>query len=98
MNWTGLAAPGTQIVSFQIFYQYERRRWTLWKTFPGSQYSAVFPFKDMGLGDGYYGFEAMATNNLGQTQPRTQTPQAGILVDLADRYFTVGYLPMAPSQ
>ena len=98
VNWSGLAAPGTEIVSFQIFYQYEDAGWTAWKTFPGTQYSEVFLYKDMGLGDGYYGFEAIATNNLGQTQPRTQQPQAGILVDLADRYFTVGYLPMIPAE
>jgi len=96
--WTGVAVPGTSIVSFQLFYQYESEPWTAWRTFSGSVFSAEFDYKAMELGDGFYGFEAIATNNLGQSQPRTEQPQAAIIVDLADRYNPVGYFPLIPSQ
>ncbi len=98
VNWTGVAAPGTQIVSFQIFYQVDNGPWFLWRTFAGAQNSAVFDFKAMELGDGYYGFESVATNNLGQSQPRDNTAQAAVIVDLADKYQPAGYLPIVTIQ
>ena len=94
VSWSGVAAPGTEIASFKIFFQRDDGPWTLWSTFPGTVYSDTFDYKAMEMGDGFYGFEAIATNNLGRSQPQTYKPQAGILVDLADRYHPIGYLPI----
>lgn len=93
VNWTGYAAAGTEIVSFQILYQYNSGPWTAWQTFNGNELSAVFPYQQLGLGDGPYGFQAIATNNLGQSQPQSEEAQAWIYVDLADLFNPVGYLP-----
>jgi hypothetical protein len=48
----------------------------------------------MGLGDGIYYFESVATNSLDQVEPRTETREAQILVDLAGNYKPQGYLSL----
>jgi hypothetical protein len=93
VNWNVTEVPGTQVTSVEIFYQFNGGSWTAWQTFPGSQFSARFDYASLGLGDGVFGFEAIATNNLGQTQPRTQTAQAAVAIDLNDEIQPAQFLP-----
>jgi hypothetical protein len=94
VNWSASASPGTQITSFEIFYQFNGGNWSSWQSFSGAQFSAEFDYEAMGLGDGVYGFEAIATNNLGQTQPRTGVAQDAVAVDLAGNIQPVQYMPI----
>ena len=94
VNWSGYAASGTEIVSFRIMYQYQYGPWVDWQTFSGTQLSAVFPWEDLGLGDGSYGFQAIATNNLGQSQPQSEEAQAWMYVDMADVMNPSNWLPI----
>lgn len=88
-SWTGTTSAGV-ITQFEIYYRFTDSNgvtgpWQLWSTFPGTQTSAPFTFTALGLGDGIYDFEATATNSLGETTPRTGTPEASMIVDLANR-------------
>jgi hypothetical protein len=84
VKWTGFNAPGTTITAYDIWYRYEEGSWTLWQTFPGNETSAQFDYVTMELGDGPYDFEAVATNNLGEKEPRNGQSEATIIVDMAD--------------
>jgi hypothetical protein len=84
VRWTGVTPPGTTIAAFEIFYRFNGGAWQIWQTFPGAQTSEVFPFAALGLGDGVYEFESVASNSAGQREPRSQQPEASIAVDLAD--------------
>ncbi len=96
--WTGFFAPGTSIVSYSIFFNYERRGWQLWITVPGNQTSATFDWRNLGMGDGLYEFEATATNNLGATEPRNFTSEAAVIVDMADAFQPQQYMPIIFTQ
>ena len=52
-----------------------------------------FDYVDMGLGDGLYEFEAVATNNLGEKEPRNGQSEASIIVDIADIVHAENFLP-----
>jgi hypothetical protein len=93
VRWTGFFAPGTSIVRYDIYYQFNSGPWRLWQNFPGNQTSATFPYKALGLGDGFYGFQAVATNNLGVTEQLSQDAEATMIVDLADQFNPAAYLP-----
>lgn len=98
VNWTGAAAPGAPITSYIIFYQFNRGTWQQWQIFPGNQTSAQFPFPTLGLGDGAYGFEAIAVANNGQRESQTFTAEATILVDLADTIQPSAFMPAIHEQ
>jgi hypothetical protein len=94
VNWEGFSAPGTNITKYEIWFQYANGAWQKWDEFPGTQTSATFEYLSMGLGDGIYYFESVATNSLDQVEPRTETREAQILVDLAGNYKPQGYLSL----
>lgn len=94
LTWAVNVAPGTELTSVEIYYQYNGGTWTSWKTFAGSRFNADFDYPSLGLGDGSYGFQAIGTNNLGQTQPLETIPQQAAVVDLADAINPVAFLPV----
>jgi chitodextrinase len=97
LNWHGLTALGT-ITKYDIWFQYDNGSWQLWNSFPGTVVSATFEYLAMGLGDGLYNFESVATNSLDQVELRTETAEAQVLVDLADQFKPNMYLPIIVKQ
>jgi hypothetical protein len=94
VNWGGFFAPGTSISSYEIWYNYNNTGWQLWNTFPGSQTFATFDYVGLGHGDGPYQFEAVATNNLNQKEPRNSRAEATLIVDIADQIQPSIYMPI----
>jgi hypothetical protein len=96
VKWEGLWAPGTSITQYDIWFQYNNGAWQLWHSFTGTPppTSATFDYLDMGLGDGIYYFESVATNNLGQVEPQTGIKEAQVLVDLAGVFKPGMYFPI----
>jgi hypothetical protein len=90
VRWQGFTAPGTTITRYDIYYQYGGT-WTLWDNFSGSETSATFEYQN---GDGRYGFEAVATNSIGQTETRNFQAEASIIVDMADVFHVAAILPI----
>jgi hypothetical protein len=96
LNWTGSTPPGTQIVSYQIYSRVfnlqgqQLQPWQLWQTYDGGFTTGTY---SVTLGSGIYQFEATATNNLGQTTPVTQQPEAVMIVDLDSTISTQAILP-----
>jgi hypothetical protein len=86
VTWKGFFAPGTQIVNYEIWVRFRGGAWTQWTA--TSQTSAVYTIPS-GNGDGAYEFEAVATNNLGQKEPRTGKPEAFMYVDLEAPFMEV---------
>jgi hypothetical protein len=88
LSWRGVAAPGTTIQQFKVYYTYNLAPRTLWQSFNGSVTSANFPWEQLGLGDGGYNFDVTAVNNLGQetslTSPLAALGRQGVVVDMAD--------------
>ena len=85
VNWTGTAAVGVPITGYQIYFQFNGEAWQQWGDFPGSQTSGQFPLQQLRLGDGFYGFEAIAINSAGQREPQRFVAEASIIVDLANQ-------------
>ena len=98
VHWTGYAVDGAAITEYQIFYNYNNQGWTEWSVFPGGQTTADFPFLAKSLGDGLYQFEATATDSAGRTKPRADTPEATLIVDLADLIQPIQFLPILSSR
>jgi hypothetical protein len=96
VNWTSTA--GAPIASYEIFYQFNGGNWQHWQTFPAGQTGAQFAFPALGLGDGAYGFEAVAINPFGQREPRNFAAEAIMLVDLADVIQPSAYMPVISDQ
>jgi hypothetical protein len=94
VKWEGFAAPGTSITNFAIWFQYNNGAWEKWDDFPGNQTSATFEYLSMGLGDGIYYWESVATNSLNQVEPQTGKIEAQILVDLAGNFMPQAYMPL----
>jgi hypothetical protein len=93
VNWRGDSAA-VPIASYAIFFRFNNGPWQLWQNFPASQTSARFEYKSLGFGDGSYGFESIAVNTLGQRESQTFTPEATMLVDLADKVHPSAFLPI----
>ena len=96
LSWIGNAVPGTTIVEYQVRYQFNTGPWIIWQTFNGQTTSAQFVFQQANpnAGDGFYGFAVTARNNLNQQQPFNNSPQASVIVDLADRIQPAAYMPL----
>lgn len=97
VNWTVNSGP-TTLQETRIYYRYNHGEWKLWKIFDAAQRSAVFPWHQLGLGDGWYEFEASAINTIGQTEPRTGESEALMWVDMADVVHPRSYLPALRSR
>jgi hypothetical protein len=97
VRWEGITAPGSTITQYQIFYNYNGQGRVLWQTFPGTTTTAVFPFASLGLGDGAYEFDGLATNSFGQTTGVTGLSVEGIIVDLANVIQPRQFLPAMPN-
>ncbi len=93
VSWSSFFAPGTSIANFEIFYQFNNRPWQLWRTFPGTASSGVFNFSILGLGDGVYSFEAVATNNLTARESQASLAEQSIIVDLDDTFNPSVWIP-----
>ena len=92
VTWTGFFAPGTTIVNYEIWYRFGGGAWQRWLS--TTKTSEVFNIPS-GNGDGAYEFEAIATNNVGQVEPRTGTPEAFMYVDLEPPFMEPrGYFPL----
>ena len=91
VRWQGFTAPGSSITSYQIFYQYNGGGWSPMGTYTGAELSATFIYPN---GDGRYGFEAVATNSLGQTETRNFVAEEVMIVDLADAIVPEAILPL----
>jgi hypothetical protein len=98
VRWEGETAAGW-ITNYRIYFWYNNPQdWTLWGDFPGTETSRVFEYMDLGLGDGRYGFEVVATNNLGQPETRNFVAEQVMIVDLADAIVPVSILPLLADQ
>ena len=60
--------------------------------------TAQFPLQQLGLGDGLYGFEAIAINSAGQREPQHFVAEASLIVDLADQVRLRAHLPLMLEQ
>lgn len=97
VNWGGTSVQSAPIANVEIYYQFNNGQWQLWQTFPGGQVSSQFNFASMGLGDGSYGFEAVAINATGQREVQNYRAEAVMLVDLADAIHPSAYMPIVPN-
>jgi hypothetical protein len=95
VRWQGFTAPETSITRYDVYYQYNGGAWQLWNNFTGSETSATFVYQN---GDGRYGFESVATNDLNQTEQRNSVAEQTMLVDLADEIVPVAILPLLADQ
>lgn len=93
VNWSFAAGPTTPDET-RIYYRYDRGEWQLWEIFNYPQLSAEFPWEDLGLGDGWYEFEAVAVNTIEQVEPRTMQAEAVMWVDMADVVHPRSYMPV----
>ena len=80
-----------------MFYNYNNQGRVAWQTFGGSVASAVFPWEQLGLGDGIYVFDVIARNSAGNVTP-IDTPigdlgRASAIVDLADTIVPREFMP-----
>lgn len=91
VSWTSYFAPGLSISTYDVYVQYNGGTWQLWKKVPGNVTSDIFEYGQVG-GDGVYGFEAVATNNLGTREPQLFQAESTMLVDLADVVHPRAYL------
>ncbi|MCB0046606.1 MAG: fibronectin type III domain-containing protein [Caldilineaceae bacterium] len=94
VSWTASSALRTTISSFELFYQFNGGAWQSWQAFAGDQFSAEFNYQSLGLGDGVFGFEAIAVDSQGDRQPRTGVAQASVAIDLNDAVQPAQYLPI----
>ena len=71
--------------------------WIVWNTFPGATGSANFDYAALGLGNGLYEFNAVATNSVGQTEPfDPNNPRgASVILDLNDEINLWIFFPLA---
>ena len=88
LSWQGIAAPGTSIQQFNVYYSYNNGPRLLWSSFNAATTGALFPWLQLGFGDGRYFFDVTAVNNLGQetnlSSPLAQFGRGGAIVDMAD--------------
>lgn len=89
--WTGFAAPGTTIVSYEVRVRFNRGPWSTFTVTQQTSDVFVIPNPE----DGVYDFEAAATNSLGQVEPFEGITEASKAVDRLPPYITPGlYMPM----
>ena len=93
VEWSFISGPTTPDET-RIYYRYNRGEWKLWQVFDYPQQSAQFPWQELGLGDGWYEFEAIAVNTLGQVEPRAMEREALMWVDMADAVHRRSFLPV----
>lgn len=98
VNWVGFDRPEAPIATVEIYYQHNQGPWQLWQIFPAGQTIAQFPLQQLNLGDGLYGFEAIAVNSLGIREPANLEAEAAIIVDLADRVLPSAWAPLVLHQ
>jgi hypothetical protein len=83
-----VAAPGTAIQQYKIYYSYNSGPRILWQSFNAATNGALFPWLQLGLGDGTYILDVTAVNNLGQetdlSNPLSEFGRGGAIVDMAD--------------
>ncbi|MBP8293401.1 MAG: fibronectin type III domain-containing protein, partial [Caldilineaceae bacterium] len=96
LAWFPTVAPGTSIVEYQLYYQYNNGAWVFWQTFSGQTTSTQFNFQQVNpaLGDGFYAFAVTARNNLNQQQPFNNVAQASVILDLADKIQPASFMPL----
>jgi hypothetical protein len=97
LAWRGIVAPGTSIQQFNVYYSYNNGPRTLWRSFNGATNGALFPWFQLGLGDGTYVFDVTAVNSAGQetnlSSPLAEFGRGGAIVDMADTVRPQEYLP-----
>jgi hypothetical protein len=97
LSWQGVAAPGTSIQQFNVYYSYNGAPRTLWRSFNAATSGALFPWLQLGLGDGIYIFDVTAINNLGQetnlSSPLAVYGRGDAIVDMADTVRPQEYMP-----
>jgi hypothetical protein len=78
--WTGTTAPGTTITGYDVYVRTPvDGNWRIWLAdTPLTNSSYVLSETDP---DGFYEFEVVARNSLGQSEERTYQPDGRILVD-----------------
>jgi hypothetical protein len=77
--WQGHTAEGTGPLTYNVYVDPPDGGWTVW--LPDTQATSdTYVLKETDP-DGAYYFEVTARNNLGEQEPRTQTPEGFIVVD-----------------
>ncbi len=96
LAWFPTVAPGTSIVEYQLYYQYNNGAWVFWQALSGQITSTQFNFQQVNpaLGDGFYAFAVTARNNLNQQQPFNNVAQASVILDLADKIQPASFMPL----
>jgi hypothetical protein len=88
LSWQAFTAPGTSIQEYNVYYSYNNGPRTLWRSFNAATSSALFPWLELGLGDGTYIFDVTAVNNLGNetdlNSPLAVFGNGGAIVDMAN--------------
>jgi hypothetical protein len=98
LNWASFTPPGTTITSFTVYYNYNNQGRVAWTPpLAGNVSSVVFPYKELGFGDGIFVFDVIARNNRGDVTPIDtpigQLAQASVIVDLADTIAPREFMP-----
>jgi hypothetical protein len=95
VNWVVFAAPGTTVTRIEVFYTYNNGPRTLFQAINNPQTnSVVFPWKQLGLGDGIYVFETIATNSLGQRERNNLELSASLIIDMSNAVQPAIYAPI----
>jgi len=92
VSWLGYHAPGVNIITYDVRYQFNNGAWQDWISTGAS--NALFDEVNLSV-DGIYGFEARAIDSLNQTEPWNGIPEASIVVDRLEPHIEVSvYFPL----
>lgn len=95
VSWTGTAAPGATIASYDVQFRYNNGPWQSWLATVGGT-SQTFTASQ---GDGVYEFEVRARDNVGRVSPFFGGPGNSIAVNVQGPPITVrGLLPVISNQ
>jgi hypothetical protein len=87
VEWFGITVPDATITNYEVKYRFNYGSWKTWLNTTDT--SAVFdlpPTSTQQGRDGIYAFEVVATNNLGQQESFSGTPEATITIDRLPPY------------
>lgn len=99
VEWTGLTAPGTSIVAYEVRYRFNQGPWQTWlpaTTKTSEIFEIPIPPGTVVGPDGTFYFEVAATNSIGQQESFTGEPEAWKIIDRFPPYIVPRvYVPLA---
>jgi hypothetical protein len=82
VTWESWTPPGTAITSYSLYYQVNKGTWILATQTTNEFYDFVFPTDETTI----YGFEVVATNNTGASEPFNNVFEAEVVYNMQAPY------------